>query len=512
LVRVALTVGVLSLGGCEFQRMEGEEKINAAVPMTREIESLQTAVVVRTPEPQRKQVELEVAAQRKQRALSCAKGYMPSRFTTIETVRLHFPERSCFDEADAALAKWAGNRLTGLMLAEPALRPVPAKSPKIIVGDAYLQDVQFARSAGVALFLTRQSVQVMDIASGKAIYQQPRAGTQQAVLSANGRLFAAGFEKLVQIHNAETGALLLELGKVRASSFQWLGNSAMLYVTEDTNKTMLVDFFNGIHAISIELGTPPVGVAPVGDQGKEFLIGSARSVSKFVLQHNGSSLDLTAADGKPWAGASWAPGTSGMTGSYWFDGTRELTLISVAGLAREKVSFGPLSIVSAIATPDPGQIAITCDTPGAGTPERFVYSVPDRTVARIGGSGLRAERLIFIPVLKKFATVSESALKLLDELPVGAPEPLANYVAEAVERAHGAKMAALRHLEAPRQNRPVAAVEARLTLYGAEAASAGLAATPPTYGVPAKDAQVEAIGVYQPARPNGKLHTKILNF
>jgi hypothetical protein len=503
-ILIVSTSTLVSLAGCEFLFLDAEGKINAAVPLPQEVQITKGELLSKAPAEQKKKIENEFASKLKLRALTCAKGYSPSRFASIEKVQKDLPDRSCFNEEDANIARWIGMRRVAVMLAEPPLKPLPATAPKFIVGDAFIQGVQFAQQAGVVLLETMQSLQLLELESGKTIFKLPKSDSQMGFLSPNGRLFTSGVIGRVSIRSAETGAVILEVPKARAHNFRWIDDKTALYNTDDSNKLMLVDFVNGSESPVSEIQGPHSGIVPAAEANGEFLVGTYRTIVKAAIDRTGQGASIRLIDEKPAVGRGWALNTSGLTadGKRWFSGSKELTMTSLATLEQEKISFEPLYVQTAIATPDPNKILLTGFVQGVNSSGIYLFSFADRTISQVDKNKLVSTRLLYIPTLKKLAAIADSKIAVLDELPTEEPVALTKFMNDAQEAANQRKLDEAQRMEALQNGAP-AVMPGSYGRYGGSSSLAP-AGAPAPFAELAKDAKIEAVGVYQPPRASGR--------
>ncbi|OGB23825.1 MAG: hypothetical protein A3I66_20745 [Burkholderiales bacterium RIFCSPLOWO2_02_FULL_57_36] len=493
---ILATLLVIVFSGCDVGIFSPEGKINAAIPPASEITLAKNDLLAAAPSDQRKSLEQEFSGRLKLRALSCSKGYSPSWLASTEQILKKFPSRTCFNEADADIAKWIGLRRTGILLAMPSLRPIPAAPAKYLIGDGHIQSAVFAEKAGVALFVTQKSLQIIDMELGKPLFEEPKPAGQSGALSPNGRLFTSGADGRVKIRSAETGAVLVELAKLRGHEIQWLDNRAALYNTSDNNKVMLLDFSTGKETPVPEIGQSQSKVIRIADSENQFLVGSYRAISKIELVKKEQELTINLIEEKPITGG-WSPNTAnlGADGQYLFSVNRDLMLISTTSLDHEKIIFQPFGLQAAIPTADPDKIFITGymrSSIGNGA-RSFLYSIGSRSLTPVDRTKLISERVIYVPSLKRQAVISESKVALLDELPLGEAVTLDKFIAAATEEANQRKLEEFDRMQRGQQNDaayPSGAV--------ASSSAYRLGGTAPLADL-AKDAQVEAIGVYQAA-------------
>lgn len=503
-IRFVALAGLISLAGCDYVLLDAEEKINAAVPVPQSVQAAFSELLKKSPDGQRKKVEGEYTAKLKLRALNCAKGYSPSRLASLEKVQKELTDRSCFTSTDNSLAQWIGMRRVAAMLDEPLLRPVPAAAPKFIVGDAFIQSVQFADNAGVAVFLTQQSLQSVDIASGNTFFKEPRSNEQLGLLSPNGRLVITSAENKVKVRSTESGEVILEVPKARAHAFQWIDKQAALYNHADSSKTFLLDFSKGEEFPVPEFQGSFSRVINIDGADNQFIVGTYRTAAKATIERTGQETKVKLIDEKPLSGTSWALNTSGLTadGSQWFNGSKDLTVLSIGTLEQESITFEPMHVQTAVATPDPDKLLLTGFIRGGSGVRTYVFSLSGRTMSSVDRTQLVSERLLYIPSLKKQAAISDSKIVMLDDLPLSAPVELTKFIADATEEANARKLEEFQRADAL-QGAPMAPAAGA---YGINRAGWETSGTrmPAQLAELAKDAQVESVGVYQGPRPSAR--------
>lgn len=503
LARRLAAMACIMLTGCEVIWMNSEEKINAAFPVSPAVATGIDGLLRESAPDLRKKLEAEYAGKLKLRAITCAKGYSPSRFTSLDSVRSNVNDPACFTSADAGIFKWIGMRRVAGMLAAGPLRPIPATAPKYIIGDAFIQSAEFAKNAGVALLHTQQSLLVVDMEKGKTLFKEPRTEEQLGTLSSNGRLFITSAENKVKIRSAETGALIHEVPKARAYAFQWADRQSALYNSSENGKVFLIDFARGEEIPVPEIQGPFNRVVSVDDQGSTFLIGTHRTAIKAAIERSAQETKFRLIDEKPISGGGWALNTSGLTagGDRWFSTNKDLTITALATLAQEKISLDPLHIQTAVATAEPDTLLLKGFVQGLAEARMYLYSLSERTVAPIDRSQLMSERVVHIPSLKAQAVIADSKIVLIDVLPVGEAISEAKFVANLAEEVNQRKLEAFQRSQTqPELQAYPAPLAAGRGQWGIPAAA--IPNIPGPYAELAKDAQIESIGVYQGPRPS----------
>ncbi|MEO7496234.1 MAG: hypothetical protein ABIT83_09765 [Massilia sp.] len=503
---------LLALGGCDGVLMDPEDKINAAVPLAQEVNLRKLALMARLPKDARKAAETDLARILKLRALTCAKGFAPSRWTSVAATAAQLGDHACFAEQDAVIGKWIGLRMIGVVLADGPLRPVPAVAPKFIVAPGNIYEAIFASHAGVGVFRTQAGLALLELDGGKQIYAEPLSNQQPGALSANGRLQVVAQDGRLSVRQTEDGAVLLSLPQVSLARFHWLGKSAALYVNEG-GKVMLIDFANGKESPAPELSGIESPVIAINDDETQFISATYRTVSKFELKRSGQNASIALLEEKPSNGLAWRTGNGALNADqrYFVEAGRDLTVTTLASFAQEKTPLEPMRLINVIATPDPDKMLVKAPTE-AGKMANYLLSIKDQTMAPVDTGALLSERIIYIPVLKRLATISETKIALLDTLAAGDAVPLSTQIAKVVEQANARKLDIFKREEEggsdARARDPFA-----LSRAGNAAGFVGLPeltarkprpddVTKPVFAGMGSDVQVEAIGVYQPPRPS----------
>ena len=499
---VPLFMIVLALGGCDYLSLAPEDKINAAIPVSDDVVRSKAALVVLTSPQEAKQIENEYKTRLKVRALTCSKGYMPTWYKTKNDVSRNIPDRACFVNADAELARWLKLRRLGYITAMPPLRPLPSAAPAFIVGEGTIMNATFADQAGVVLLELDKSIQILDVQTGDTIYRESKGSgfPHAGVLSPNGRLFLTGSEGKVKICESESGAVLVELPWTRMMDFHWLDARRAVYSpyqNESKGKVFLLDFASGKETPLPWLHGPVEKVMPVSESKGQFVVATQRALSRVELSGDEAGLKLV--QEKPnRAEDSGRPrllGISDVTpdGRYYFHGGRELTLTSLESLNQEKIPFHPYSIGSVMSTPDPDRILISGFMIGmafTAKPPAFYYSLSNRKLYFIDDRGLMSTRFVSAAPLKKIGVVADSKITLLDDLPLGTTQVFTERPGDAI------RDSMYRRLEGSSVSR------------GSAYPAQGSPAPPPLESL-ARNARIEAIGVYEGySETSGRSHDR----
>jgi hypothetical protein len=494
---VSVVALACTLVGCEWRQsfnFTPESKINAAFPLLESARNMKAAVFEAVPTEQRNELESQFDARMKLRALNCAKGYSPNLFTSNKSIKKELDNPTCFVDADQELLKWLGFRRLGLILAMPALKPIPTKPPAFIVADSFISSAKFSSNAGIAFLELREGLQVVDIDSGRSLFREAR-GTRSPLggfPAANGQVFATSDGDRLKIRESESGAVVLELPFVRAYSFLWIDHRTALYNRSDSGRAYIVDLATGREAVLsiVEGGLSVQNAQAVPGTENQYVLFTHRGVTKVELQRDKADLAVKLIADKALSGVSWASNTAGVStdGSYFFLASPHLTLISSKDLEVETIQLDPFYVQTAVATADPDKIILTGFVqPHQGeAPRQLIYSIQSKTVSPIDASKLPSERFIHISPLNRAGVIDGNKIALLEVIPTLGIIASDKFVGDQLAIANQRKIDALeRQQKLMRDNNPA---------YGG--AGTGIAPSGPL-ALLARDAQVEGVGVYQ---------------
>ena len=494
---LAIVAAFLSamIGGCALLMSTPEDKINAAIPVSEETLRAKSALLEQLSSGERKEIENEFKVRIRARALMCAKGFSPSGYTSGDEIRNKLSDRGCFVDADAEIARWLRLRRAGIILAKPPLRPLPSKAPAYLTAEEPIHNARFAENSGIALLELRKTLQVVELETGKIIYREAKTSPHPhpGFLSPNGRLFTWGDgEGRVKICESETGSIVGEIPWTHVQNFHWLDSRYAIYSRKDAGRALLIDFASGKEIPVAGVLGPVQRVVRVPASDNQYVVVTNRAMIKIEIvsdnRETETKLIQEKANEKGISPHTWTFDTSGPTadGSRYFHGRGDLTITSLATLEQLQISFEPCSIMMASATADPDKILISAllkNMSGHGSGPFYLYSIGSRTVVPIDHTKLSGARFLYIPSLRRLATIKEATITMIGELPLRDPLPPGDYPGEAI----------------------IAAIRGRLgkvipKLIPSRHAPAGLLALPamdPPLAELAKDAQIEAIGVYE---------------
>lgn len=497
-------LGVLTcvLAGCDFGNVflfATEDKINAAFPISENARNGKAAVLELVPGAGRKEIEDQLNTRLKLRALNCSKGYSPSWYSPSEEIRKNLDGQSCFTEADNEIAKWLGLIRVGLILAKPALKPVPKSTPPFIVADGFIQNARFAANAGIALFETQQAIEIVSFDSMKPIFRETKGSTTVGSLSPNGRLFTTGEGDRLKIRDTESGAVIAEIPSVRSFEFYWLDERAALYNKSNSDNPFFIDFQTGkeIPVRGVIGGVQRAVRVPRAEN--EYVLFSHRGVTKIELVRGKAEPEVKLLAEKSTSGILWASNTSDATadGTHYFCANRQLTLVSLETLEIETISFEPFYLQTGSATPDPDKIIFTgFMQPHQGeSPRDFIYSISNRTLMPIDVAKINSQRYVYVASLRRQAVITQNKISLVGELPTLDAIPLSKFTADALAVANQRTLEAFDRQQAQQVVPLSGASPLEIRQSGIVGPIANLA----------RDAQIEAVGVYQGGVREGRI-------
>lgn len=486
--RIAGAVALLTVAGCS-RLQSPEQQINEAIPIAapaqRALEAVRTLAAGMPAEKDR--IENDVAARLKIRALTCARGYAPSMFTTQDAIRKALADKTCFDTADADLQHGLSMLRVGLTLALPPLRPLAQPGPGYLGADGAISDVRFAHDAGVAAVQLRSEIQIIDMGTGQPIHGEPLRDTRNGGdLCANGRLIAlSGSDSSTRIVDTATGDSVLTLPSTRAYSFTWL-DAQTAYVAPSTGESgWLLDFTQGRRLALTAVAGQPQRAVKAPDGNDHYVLFMGRSVARIQLIRSGPDAGVRLIKEQQTGQLlPYGAGTSGVTADrkYAFAAQQMLSFTSLETLDTTKVELAPFRPMAATATPDPDKIilqGVMAHQPAKSL--YYVYGIANQTLALIDTDKLASTRFLYAPSLRKQGVITDRRVTFIDALPTGAETPLANVLAQAVTEANQLKLDAATGMFAP--------------------AGGTLLAGPAPLADLARDARVEAVGVYQATSP-----------
>lgn len=401
--------------------MSPENKINSAIPLSEKLRFSKNAVFESATSTQWKEIEDELDARLKIRALHCAKGYSPAFYVRVEGAKKNLTDHNCFADADNEVAQWLNLRRVGLLLSKSALKPVPALSPSFIVADATIKNASFAGNAGVVMLETQHDFQIVDIETQKPILREAKGAATLGPITANGRLFVTSEVNHLKVRETETGAIVAELPGVRAQEFFWLDDATALYNKADSEKTFIMDFSAGKEVPAQAINKHVKQIVRMSQTTNQFAAFSEKCITKIELVRNLHGLEVKLMDEKHDAAFSTDSLASGISAddNYYFHAGRQITVVSMSTLTAYTAPLESFNAQFAVTTSDPDKILLVAPSQASGDGRRSaLYSISKRTTSPLDRSRVAAQRYFYVSALKRHAVISDNKIALMELLPV----------------------------------------------------------------------------------------------
>lgn len=514
--RLTLTVGALVcsvLAGCEWVdrvRLGGEERINRASPPPASVlQAVDRArAELKSAPPSLTAFDSDYSGLMRVRAVECAKGYSPSLHHSDAEIRERL-DATCLAKRDAELAQWIGMWRVGAIARLPALvQPGSGHVPSVNM-PTDIQRLWFADRAAVMLAqLAQGTAQVIDLMTGRVIWSSAQQGNHFfGPLSPNGRMFAWSDGAKVLVRHAETGETLAELPKANAYSVQWLGSHGLLLDRDgEPGGPLVLDFrrreqFNA---------TTRWRAVPASGNEDEFVLMSFDRFSRVRFADAPAPPGLVTIDSRP---AVLQEHTR--FGLLTADGHRlvehvrgqAVVVTELSTLEGQRVETAPLYVEQALPAPNADQVVVQGYIGNVNRRSTYLLSLPDRTLAEvdIGVSSGRGG-LQFVGVLGKIGSFYGRELRFHDATLTKALRRLDALAAEELASANQQKLDALAKALAAGSSPDDSSVLAPKMQSGGTLA--GITPEQGTIARLARDAVVEAVGVYQGPRGNSPSGTE----
>lgn len=409
-----------------------EDRINEAVPVADAVQAAKVkfdAAVNALPSADRKELEAQYRNQLKVRALECSAGYSPSLFSSSASIRQTIGNSGCFESADQALLQWMGLRRASLLAAMPPLRPMPAGPAGMLVAKDRITRLAVAEAAGVALLQVDNGYELVDIATGQVL-GHGGALKGRPVLSPNGRLVASGGGKDARVWDAGSGEELALLADVKVSDVFWVGQRGLLYVAGDRKLTFL-DLTSGV-ALPVPSDVQDVfAVTPTPGQPDTFVVlGNDRAATLKIACDAKACSPRLLQETRLGVASAWSPGAVAVVGNRAFLArARMLHQVDLGSLHTQAITFEPMFLREVVATSDPDKLIIKGDSLGSfGRSSMYLYSVANRTLAKVDTDRLLTNRLSYAPGLRTNLGIDGSKVVTVSDFPAAPPVPMASVI------------------------------------------------------------------------------------
>jgi hypothetical protein len=413
----------------------GEERINEAMPLPKAAVFTRTELLRLADDAGvLPQVESELAARLRVRAIDCAQGYTPGPFATRQDIAAHFGATDCFEHRDDELVRWMGWRRVGILLRMPPLRPVPATVPQYLVGSDYIQRFKFASNAGVVLLQSYRTLEFLDLGTGKRIASLEGAGGNGlGELSPNGRILPLSAPGGVSLIDVETGESLARVESISPDDFAWLGAERALIHRAALISSSIVDFSTGGEG-PIKFSKEAIDrVIPSIAAPGEFLALTGLSAMRLKVGEGIGAEPVTLLDLKPFKIQNWMrnAGVLSSDGRYYVIAAQELNFVSMHSLITNAVAVAPFELRILVPLPDPDLILLNGDNPGINPNtgwRQYVYSISRQTFSPLDRTDMKDGRITYVSSVRKIGFITQNRIALVDSLPVGPAISRADFV------------------------------------------------------------------------------------
>jgi hypothetical protein len=504
-----LSYGVAIWVAGHYLPFSAEDKITVAFPVPPELQARLGRVAAFDDPTGVQNVQQQLEVRFRLRALKCFTAYVPTWYDSIETVKKRATNPSCFARQDLELSEWISLMEVGLLLRQPPLRPIPVTPAAVLRADEFIHGVGFAAQAGIGLFHTRKSIQVLDIGSGEVVFSEPsNRGRNVGKPSSNGRVFAESEPYLLSIKEAATGRTVGEIPGVAGYELVWLDERTAVILGRSGIR--FIDFSRG-QFIKTDLPSGFGRAVPVPGRPDHYvLVDQSGAIEVQLVQRDTTPLVKVVRkvdpDTKGFLGFSAALNQSELSsdGSTYLSPTAVggLNLLSLQDLQSQQTDTGPFEVLRAVPTPDPAKLVFDGRLKpfGPGVDEVFVIDVARQRLAPVTGGNSQWGRLEYVMPLQRLGVIKDSTFKLIDELPLGAETDVSEWRGRMVEEASQRKIKAVTQGAPSPYDTALSSAAPRMVVPAPQVAT-------PVRPL-AAETQVEVIGVYESAngRHGGGVH------
>lgn len=515
--RVLILAALVICNGCDVAKnvwRSSEDRINEAFPVSAEVAAVKAKVeqLLNTNAEAAALLQSEFAQRQKLRALTCAAGVEPSMSDSVQDIRKRITVPQCFIDFDIEQKKWLSFRRAAVLLLAPPLRPIPTDSPAILSASNSISGIAFAAAAGVAIATSNRELEIIDINDDKSIFLDKDSSGYifRASLSPNGRVFASASQAgtdAVRLRESETGDLIVELPDYQ--NFTWLDSTTAWITKKNSRGSELLDIASGKSVLVKGISNVPTAVLPLPGEAGVFIARSHGTVTKFKVVRSGGdpSIELIDQQTTPLPTA-WSSGLNALTanGRYLVQGSQKLLVTNLTSLATEEVSLAPYSTQGVTPLPGDNRLLLPIFLPSRGwsAAKFYEFDAETKTFALIedglfqpSARGMQV-RTVHIPSLNRVGLISDSTVKLLDEVKTSFKVGLQPFLQQ-LQEDERMQMAATSATELNRDDYSGRG--------GTRAYGSGLSDAPTNKALAdlAKEAKIVAVGVYQssgaPSRP-----------
>jgi hypothetical protein len=402
-----------------------EDRINDAMPVPKSLEYAKGQLLrLATEAGVRDQVESQINAKLRVRALDCAQGYAPAPFSSKEEIAAHFGVSDCFERIDDAFATWIGWKRVGIIIKMPPIRPVPKSMPPFVIGSDYIQDIRFASNAGVVLLWTNRNLELIDLNNGRRVSRlEGLTGDVFGDVSPNGRVLPTSVPGGTSLIDVESGESLARVQSIFPRDFTWLGQDRALIHRAASMNSFTIEFDSGEeHAVRFPKEAIDEAIARNSPQNEFFAL-TGLSALRFRTGSGHSEEPLTLLDQKPFKIQNWQrnQGQPTADGRFYLIAAQDLNFISTDTLLTTTVAVAPFEIRTVVPQPNPDLILLIGDNPGIDQNmgmRYYIYSISRQTFAQPEAAYRNQGRIVYLANVHKLGFVSQNRITLLDSLPL----------------------------------------------------------------------------------------------
>lgn len=437
-----LALAAALLGGCGGS---AEDRINSAVPVSKEVEASKAAfdLAAEAMSADTKALEADYQSQLRIRAIECGRGYVPSTFASVETIKREVGNAECFAAADTRLQRWIGLRRAGWLAAMPPLRPVPTTPPAMLLGTDRIIATNFAEAAGVAILQTSNRYQVVDLNNGTTIRVGDLVSREMPSLSPNGRLLVSSVGGEARIHDTETGELLGSHPDARGGRVFWMGDKGLVYAKPASGALGFLDLATGTETMVPMTTSLLTSVIPVPDKpGLFMLLGMQRAATLQLTREGNGWTPKLLQEVKTKTSYDWDGTAGGVVGNHHFHAAGgTLNQIQLDNLRIVETSFEPMHLTRMVPTRNPDQLIVHGRVGRSyGDEGMYLYSISRKTLAKIDTEKLLSRRVSYIPALRSNASIDGSKVVIVDAFSAAPPVALASVLNSMAFEAANAKL------------------------------------------------------------------------
>lgn len=490
-----LLIMAVLLAGCDGRAWRSpEQRINDAIPPAAVVMQAKSRLGEVSGGDQRgaELFEAEFQTRLKLRALSCAQGAEPGFLESTQSIRTRLPP-ACFQKADEDLLAWLNQRRVRKLLAAAPLRAIPLAPSAVLTSSSDISTIRFAHDAGVALAASYDSIEVIDTGNDETLYSAAKIPNATAAdISPNGRVIALGAPgEGVVLQDATSGESLAKYAD--HSRFMWLDSTSAVLQRKDGAGYDLLDFADGgLQRMKGQVSGMPL-IVPSAQGPRQFVMSGNGLMSLFQLNRSDTGLRLAQIAQQPgprsgWSETSTSVASDGLSLIQFVN--QELWITNLKTLESEQVAIPSLRISAVMPLPDPGEVLLRAHMQD-GTQSHFVYSLEGRSFAPVvdealvNVQGYSSARLVRVPAADQVGIVSGRSVRLVSEIARGP-----RYGAQVLDL--------LLQEELTQRQAKRAAAEAQRLGYSSSGTLNGVPVMAGPIADAARNARVEAIGVYEP--------------